>query len=67
MKMDLSIKQPPDRHQAAADVGVTAQVFVQLIAAVHDDAQLSDLAATVKLAGRTTKCSVPVQDELFDI
>jgi DNA polymerase-3 subunit epsilon len=62
-----SIKQPPDRHRAPADVNVTAQVFFRLVSAADEDPQLSDLTALVKLAGRTAKCNKPVQDGLFDI
>ncbi len=61
------IKQPPDRHRAPADVDVTAQVFFRLVSAADEDPQLSDLAALVKLAGRTAKCNKPVQGGLFDI
>lgn len=63
----FSIKQPADRHRAAADVDVTAQVFFRLVSAADEDAQLSDLAALVKIAGRTAKCNMPAQDGLFDI
>ncbi|MBF8187809.1 3'-5' exonuclease [Nonomuraea sp. K274] len=63
----FAIKQPADRHRAYADVGVTAQVFLQLISAVDGDAQFSDLAALVKIAGRTAKCNMPAQSGLFDI
>ncbi|MEV0589411.1 3'-5' exonuclease [Nonomuraea sp. NPDC050310] len=63
----LSIRHPPDRHRAAADVEVTAQVFFHLIAAADRDAQLCDLAALIKLAGRTAKCNQPAQDGLFDL
>jgi len=61
------IRQPPDRHRAPADVDVTAQVFVRLVTAADEDPQLCDLAALVKLAGRTAKCNRPVQAGLFDI
>lgn len=60
----FAIKQPADRHRAYADVDVTAQVFVRLVSAA--DEQLSDLAALVKIAGRTAKCNMPTQEELFD-
>jgi DNA polymerase-3 subunit epsilon len=63
----FSIKQPADRHRAYADVDVTAQVFFRLISAADENAQLSDLAALVKIAGRTAKCNMPVQGGLFDI
>lgn len=63
----LSIKHPADRHRAYADVDVTAQVFFRLISAADENAQLGDLAALVKIAGRTAKCNIPVQSELFDI
>jgi DNA polymerase-3 subunit epsilon len=63
----FSIKQPADRHRAYADVDVTAQVFFRLISAADEDAQLGDLAALVKIAGRTAKCNIPVQGGLFDI
>jgi DNA polymerase-3 subunit epsilon len=62
----FSIEQPADRHRASADVDVTTQVFFRLISAADQDAQLSDLAALVKIAGRTAKCNVPVQGGLFD-
>ncbi|MEV0386894.1 3'-5' exonuclease [Nonomuraea sp. NPDC050643] len=63
----FSIKQPADRHRAAADVDVTAQVFLRLVSAADEDGQLSDLAALVKIAGRTAKCNLPAQGGLFDI
>lgn len=37
------------------------------ISAADEDAQLSDLAALVKIAGRTAKCNMPAQDGLFNI
>ncbi|WP_433435379.1 3'-5' exonuclease [Nonomuraea sp. CA-141351] len=61
------IKQPADRHRAYADVDVTAQVFVRLVSAADEGGQLSDLAALVKIAGRTAKCNMPAQGGLFDI
>ncbi|MFE9968673.1 PolC-type DNA polymerase III [Streptomyces sp. NPDC005525] len=63
----FSIKQPTDRHRAYADVDVTAQVFFRLVSAADENAQLGDLAALVKSAGRTAKCNMPVQGGLFDI
>ncbi|MGC4856858.1 3'-5' exonuclease [Micromonospora sp. DT4] len=63
----FSIEHPADRHRAHADVDVTAQVFIRLIAAANDNAQLNDLAELMKLAGRTAKCNIPIQGELFDI
>ena len=63
----FSIKQPADRHRACADVDVTAQVFFRLISAADENAQLSDLAALVKIAGRTARCNMPVQGGLFGI
>ncbi|MGW5689038.1 3'-5' exonuclease [Nonomuraea sp. NPDC003754] len=63
----FAIKQPADRHRAYADVNVTAQVFFRLISAADEDPQLSDLAALVKIAGRTAKCNMPAQGGLFDI
>ncbi|ATM24606.1 exonuclease (plasmid) [Streptomyces alboflavus] len=63
----FGIPQPPDRHRAPADVDVTAQLFLRLIAAAKDSPQLSDLAALVKLAGRTARCNQPAQEELFDL
>ncbi|GAA2718490.1 MULTISPECIES: 3'-5' exonuclease [Streptomyces] len=63
----FSIQQPADRHRAYADVDVTAQVFTRLITAADGSPQLSDLAALVKIAGRTAKCNQPVQSGLFDL
>ena len=63
----FSIRQPADRHRAAADVEVTAQVFFQLIRAADEMPQFSDLAALVKTAGRTAKCNIPVQGQLFQM
>lgn len=63
----FSIKQPADRHRAYADVDITAQVFFRLVSAADENAQISDLAALVKIAGRTAKCNIPVQGGLFDI
>ncbi|WP_327591372.1 3'-5' exonuclease (plasmid) [Nonomuraea sp. NBC_00507] len=63
----FSIKQPADRHRAYADVEVTAQVFIRLVSAADGNPELSDLAALVKIAGRTAKWNLPVQGGLFDI
>ncbi|WP_433358831.1 3'-5' exonuclease [Streptosporangium sp. CA-115845] len=63
----FAITQPTDRHRAYADVDVTAQVFFRLVSAADEDTQLSDLAALVKIAGRTAKCNMPDQGGLFDI
>lgn len=63
----FAIKQPADRHRAYADVDVTAQVFFRLISAADENDQLCDLAALVKIAGRTAKCNMPAQGGLFDI
>jgi DNA polymerase-3 subunit epsilon len=61
----FSIKQPPDRHRAGADVEVTAQVFFHLIHAADEMPEFSDLASLVKTAGRTAKCNIPVQGAFF--
>lgn len=63
----FSIKHPADRHRAYADVEVTAEVFMRLVGAADENAELSDLAALVKIAGRTAKCNMPAQGELFDV
>ncbi|MFF8535876.1 PolC-type DNA polymerase III [Streptomyces sp. NPDC015532] len=63
----FAIAQPAARHRAYADVDVTAQVFLRLLGAADDGAQLADLAALVKVAGRTAKSNIPVQGGLFDI
>jgi DNA polymerase-3 subunit epsilon len=63
----FSIKHPTDRHRAAADVDITAQVFFRLISAADENAQINSLAELVKIAGRTAKGNLPVQSELFDI
>lgn len=63
----FSIQHPTDRHRAYADVDVTAQVFFRLVSAAEQSSQLSDLAALMKIAGRTAKCNTPVQGELFDV
>ncbi|MFE4333277.1 PolC-type DNA polymerase III [Streptomyces sp. NPDC056831] len=63
----FGIPQPADRHRAAADVDVTAQVFRRLIGAADENAQFRDLAAVVKTAGRTAKFNLPVQAGLFDV
>jgi DNA polymerase III subunit epsilon len=60
----FSIRQPADRHRAAADVEVTAQVFFQLTRAADEMPQFSNVAALVK-AGRTAKCNVPTQGQFF--
>jgi DNA polymerase-3 subunit epsilon len=62
----FGIPHPRDRHRATADVDVTAQVFRQLIQLADQAARPGDLAALVKIAGRTARCNMPVQDELFD-
>jgi DNA polymerase-3 subunit epsilon len=61
----FSIKHPADRHRAYADVEVTAQVLFRLISAADDTPQFSGLTALVKAAGRTAKCNIPVQANLF--
>ncbi|MFF1712262.1 PolC-type DNA polymerase III [Streptomyces sp. NPDC058268] len=61
----FSIAQPADRHRAQADVEVTAMVFRRLVRAADELPQFSDLAALVKVAGRTAKSNMPVQDQLF--
>jgi DNA polymerase-3 subunit epsilon len=61
----FEIAQPADRHRAGADVNVTAQVFLQLVALAHDSDRVESLADLVKIARRTAKCNTPIQDELF--
>jgi len=61
----FEIAQPADRHRAGADVDVTAQVFLQLIALAQDNDRVESLADLVKIAGRTAKCNTPIQSELF--
>jgi DNA polymerase-3 subunit epsilon len=63
----LSIAFPPDRHRAAADVDITAEVYIRLITTADDTAQISTLAELVKIAGRTAKSNLPVQGDLFDL
>ncbi|WP_372412701.1 PolC-type DNA polymerase III [Streptomyces luteireticuli] len=63
----FGIQQPADRHRAYADVDVTAQVLLRLISAANENAGLGDLAALVKIAGRTAKLNMPTQTGLFDI
>ncbi|MEW1724688.1 3'-5' exonuclease [Streptomyces sp. NPDC093109] len=63
----FAIPQPAARHRAYADVDVTAKVFLRLLGAADDTSQLTDLAALVKVAGRTAKSNIPVQGGLFDI
>lgn len=66
----FAIPHPADRHRAAADVDVTAQLFCQLLSAAAETTALDDLAALIKLAGRTAKCNLPeqpVQTGLFEI
>jgi DNA polymerase-3 subunit epsilon len=63
----FSIPQPADRHRAYADVDVTVQVFLGLVALADEGGQLGDLAALVKIAGRKAKCNLPVQGGLFDL
>jgi DNA polymerase III subunit epsilon len=40
-------------------------VLFQLIRGVDELPQFSDLAALVKMVGRTAKCNIPVQAQLF--
>lgn len=61
----FSIPQPRDRHRAAADVEVTAQVFFHLIRAADEMPWFVRLADLVNVAGRTAKSNMPVQDQLF--
>ncbi|MEU6562617.1 3'-5' exonuclease [Nocardia nova] len=63
----FAIPMPADRHRAAADVDVTAQVFIRLVNAAAETAWFSDLAGLVRAAGRTAKCNIPVQSGLFDV
>ncbi|WP_435112178.1 3'-5' exonuclease [Nocardiopsis synnemataformans] len=62
-----AIPLPADRHRAYADVDVTAQVFTTLIDTADRTGQLHDLAALVKVAGRTAKANRPTQAHLFDL
>ncbi|MCE0536041.1 3'-5' exonuclease [Kineosporia rhizophila] len=61
----FGIMHPLDRHRATADVDVTAQVFRHLIALADENTRPGDLASLMKRAGRTARCNIPVQDELF--
>lgn len=61
----FSIPQPANRHRASADVEVTAQVFRQLIQTADQLPRFSDLATLAKIAGRTAKGNIPVQDKFF--
>jgi DNA polymerase-3 subunit epsilon len=63
----FSIPCPADRHRAYADVDITARVFMRLIDAADTNAQLVGLAELVRIAGRTAKSNIPVQNELFAI
>ncbi|MBC9718427.1 3'-5' exonuclease [Streptomyces sp. TRM66268-LWL] len=63
----FAIQQPADRHRAYADVDVTAQVFMRLVAEADRRDACDDLAALAKTAGRTAKCNLPVQSELFEV
>lgn len=63
----FTIRQPVDRHRAPADVDITAQVFLRLVALTQENGQVEDLAALLKIAGRTAKRNKPVQDGLFNI
>jgi DNA polymerase-3 subunit epsilon len=63
----FAITQPADRHRATADVDVTAQLFRLLIDLAHDSGRVKNLAALVRIAGRTAKCNLPTQDRLFEL
>ncbi|MEV4830602.1 3'-5' exonuclease [Micromonospora sp. NPDC049257] len=63
----FSIQRPADRHRAYTDVDITAQVFIRLISTADDNGRVADHAQLVKLAGRTAKCNMPTQTDLFDI
>jgi DNA polymerase III subunit epsilon len=51
--------------KARADVEVTAQLFFRLIRAADDMPQFGTLAALMKTAGRTAKCNILTQADLF--
>ncbi|GIF70035.1 hypothetical protein Ais01nite_80700 [Asanoa ishikariensis] len=63
----FEISQPANRHRATADVDVTAQVFRRLITLANDRGRVANLAALVKVAGRTAKCNLAAQDGLFEL
>lgn len=63
----FGIPHPADRHRAAADVKVTARVFTRLLDAADRDGALDGLATLIKVAGRTAKANLPVQQHLFDL
>jgi DNA polymerase-3 subunit epsilon len=62
---NFSIKRPPDRHRAYADVEVTAEVFFHLVRNADRMPNFKNLAALGKLAGRTARSNIPVQANLF--
>jgi DNA polymerase III subunit epsilon len=62
----FAIPFPADRHRAYADVDVTAKVFTRLLDTAARTGEIHDLAALVKVAGRTAKANLPTQQELFD-
>ncbi|MBR8742585.1 PolC-type DNA polymerase III [Nocardiopsis sp. MG754419] len=63
----FAIPSPAERHRAHADVDVTAQVFLRLIDAADREGGFPDLAALVKVAGRTARANLPTQEHLFDL
>ncbi|MBB5494840.1 DNA polymerase-3 subunit epsilon [Nocardiopsis metallicus] len=63
----FAIPRPVDRHRAAADVEVTAQVFMRLIDAADHEGVVDDLAGLVTIAGRTAKANQPTQQHLFEL
>lgn len=63
----FAIPRPADRHRADADASITAEVFMRLIEAADKTGHVHDLAALVKIAGRTAKCNKPTQEGLFDL
>jgi len=61
------IPQPQDRHRAYADVEVTAQVFLRLVHDADQIPNLDGLADLMRIAGKTAKSNLPVQDQLFEL
>ncbi|WP_208636053.1 3'-5' exonuclease [Amycolatopsis thailandensis] len=63
----FAILYPADRHRATADVDVTTDVFTRLITLADESARITDLAALLKIAGRTATLNQPEHHGLFDL
>jgi DNA polymerase-3 subunit epsilon len=60
-----SIDKPPDRHRAAADVGATAELFMELWTALALVPSIAVARDILRWAGRVAKLNTLTQEPLF--